>query len=41
MHGADCQKTISLGFAPGKLITTGFFKHIRHPNYLGEILTSA
>jgi hypothetical protein len=23
---------------PGRLITTGFFRHVRHPNYLGEML---
>eukprot|EP00903_Cladosiphon_okamuranus_P015392 g14216.t1 len=38
MVGSDCQKYFLLQAQPGKLITTGFFKHIRSPNYLGEIL---
>lgn len=36
MHGSDCQKYFTRKASPGKLITTGFFKHIRHPNYLGK-----
>ncbi|CAN0583287.1 unnamed protein product [Ectocarpus sp. 12 AP-2014] len=36
MIGADCQKYYTLKLAPGKLITTGFFKYVRSPNYLGE-----
>ncbi|CBN78305.1 conserved unknown protein [Ectocarpus siliculosus] len=38
MIGADCQKYYTLKLAPGKLITTGFFKYIRSPNYLGELM---
>lgn len=34
---ADAQKYFCLKNGP-HLITYGFFKHIRHPNYLGEML---
>lgn len=37
MMGSDCQKYYTLKAAPGKLITSGFFKYIRSPNYLGEL----
>ena len=37
-YSADCQKFYSLKYQPGKLITDGLFKHIRHPNYSGEFL---
>ena len=37
--GSDCQKWYILHFCKRKgLIDYGFFAHIRHPNYLGEIL---
>jgi steroid 5-alpha reductase family enzyme len=35
-HGADIQKHFTLKLKRG-LITDGFFKHCRNPNYLGEI----
>eukprot|EP00752_Nemacystus_decipiens_P008662 g7734.t1 len=38
MNGSDCQKYYTLKYNPGKLITTGFFKYVRSPNYLGEFL---
>eukprot|EP00904_Undaria_pinnatifida_P012998 jgi/Undpi1/8829/HiC_scaffold_25.g11291.m1 len=38
MHVSDFQKTLTLKLAPGTLITTGFYKHVRHPNFLGEII---
>ncbi|MCW8878514.1 MAG: DUF1295 domain-containing protein [Kangiellaceae bacterium] len=34
---ADAQKYFTLKFTKG-LITSGVFKYIRHPNYLGEIM---
>lgn len=37
MIGSDLQKNVTLARGPG-LITTGFFRRVRHPNYLGEIL---
>lgn len=37
MIGADAQKHYTLAVKRG-LITTGFFKRIRHPNYLGEMM---
>jgi steroid 5-alpha reductase family enzyme len=37
MIGADAQKHFTLAYQPG-LITTGMFRHIRHPNYLGEMM---
>jgi len=37
MMGSDAQKYFTLKARKG-LITTGFFRHIRHPNYLGEML---
>lgn len=35
--GADIQKSIELKHKQG-LITTGFFKYTRNPNYLGEMM---
>lgn len=40
MVAADSQKFYMLKYRPG-LITEGIFKHIRHPNYLGEMLIYA
>ncbi len=40
MIAADAQKYFMLRERPG-LITDGMFRHIRHPNYLGEILIYA
>jgi len=37
MLSADAQKYYTLKFKKG-LITTGLFKRIRHPNYLGEMM---
>lgn len=37
MHVSDFQKTLTLKLAPGTLINTGFFKHVRHPNFLGVL----
>lgn len=37
MLSADCQKHFSLALAPG-LITTGMYRRIRYPNYLGEMM---
>jgi protein-S-isoprenylcysteine O-methyltransferase Ste14 len=37
MIAADAQKYFTLRERPG-LITDGMFRHVRHPNYLGEIL---
>ena len=37
-YGSDCQKHFTLKVQKG-LITEGFFGLVRHPNYLGEILT--
>ncbi len=37
MIGADSQKHFTLAHQPG-LITTGLYRRIRHPNYLGEML---
>lgn len=37
MMGADCQKYFVLR-AKKELITDGFFRVVRHPNYLGEML---
>lgn len=34
---SDAQKFFTLKYNPG-LITTGFYKKIRHPNYLGQML---
>ena len=36
-YASDAQKYFILQQRPG-LITTGFFKHTRNPNYLGELL---
>lgn len=39
LHWAgDAQRYFELKYNPGKLITDGFFAHVRHPSYLGEIL---
>lgn len=40
MLAADAQKFYTLKYKKG-LITEGMFKHIRHPNYLGEIMIYA
>lgn len=40
MMAADAQKFYTLQFQRG-LITTGMFRYIRHPNYLGEMLIYA
>jgi protein-S-isoprenylcysteine O-methyltransferase Ste14 len=40
MSAADAQKYFTLKYRPG-LIQAGMFKHIRHPNYLGEMLIYA
>jgi protein-S-isoprenylcysteine O-methyltransferase Ste14 len=37
MLSADAQKHFTLKYSPG-LITTGMFRHVRHPNYLGEMM---
>jgi len=37
MIAADVQKFVALQLQRG-LITTGMFKYIRHPNYLGEMM---
>ena len=37
MIGADAQKYFTLRVRPG-LITDGMFRHVRHPNYLGEMM---
>lgn len=37
---ADAQKFFTLKLEK-KLITTGMFKHVRHPNYLGEMMIYA
>ena len=36
--GADMQKYTALQLAPGQLITSGFFRYTRNPNYLGELM---
>lgn len=40
MIGADAQKYFTLRQRSG-LITDGMFRHIRHPNYLGEMMIYA
>jgi hypothetical protein len=40
MIAADAQKYFTLRERPG-LITGGMFRHVRHPNYLGEIMVYA
>jgi protein-S-isoprenylcysteine O-methyltransferase Ste14 len=40
MTASDCQKNITLKHRQG-LITDGMFKHVRHPNYLGEMMLYA
>ena len=40
MMGADAQKYGALGRGPG-LITTGLYRRVRHPNYLGEMMLYA
>lgn len=37
MMAADAQKFYTLRLRPG-LITDGLFRHVRHPNYLGEMM---
>ncbi len=36
--GSDMQKHAALAARPGKLITSGFFRLSRNPNYFGELL---
>lgn len=36
--GADMQKHTALKLRPNRLIREGFFRRIRNPNYLGELL---
>merc|ERR1711871_587383 len=39
LHWAgDAQRYFQLKHRPGKLITDGFYAHVRHPSYLGEML---
>jgi protein-S-isoprenylcysteine O-methyltransferase Ste14 len=38
VFGSDIQKFTSLAARPGELITTGFFRLSRNPNYFGEFL---
>jgi protein-S-isoprenylcysteine O-methyltransferase Ste14 len=40
MTASDCQKNITLRFRKD-LITDGIFRHVRHPNYLGEMMIYA
>lgn len=40
MIAADAQKTFTLRAKPG-LITDGMFRHVRHPNYAGEMMIYA
>ena len=40
MGTSDCQKHFTLKVKKG-LITTGMFKYVRHPNYLGEMMLYA
>ena len=40
MIGSDGQKYYTLKYRSG-LITEGFFKYVRHPNYLGEMMIYA
>ena len=40
MVTSDCQKHFTLK-AKKELITTGMFRHVRHPNYLGEMMLYA
>jgi protein-S-isoprenylcysteine O-methyltransferase Ste14 len=40
MVASDCQKQFTLKYRRG-LITEGMFKHVRHPNYLGEMMLYA
>ena len=37
MIAADAQKYFTLRVKSG-LITDGMFRHVRHPNYLGEMM---
>jgi protein-S-isoprenylcysteine O-methyltransferase Ste14 len=37
MMAADAEKHFTLKYSKG-LITRGMFKHVRHPNYLGEMM---
>lgn len=39
--GADMQKHTALALHPGRLITDGFFRYSRNPNYFGELLIYA
>jgi len=40
MVTSDCQKNTTLTLRPG-LISNGMFRHVRHPNYLGEMMLYA
>lgn len=40
MTASDCQKNFTLKYRRG-LITEGMFTHVRHPNYLGEMMLYA
>ena len=40
MMAADCQKYFTLKVKRG-LISDGLFRHVRHPNYLGEMMLYA
>lgn len=40
MIASDCQKNFTLKFRQG-LITDGMFRHVRHPNHLGEMMLYA
>jgi protein-S-isoprenylcysteine O-methyltransferase Ste14 len=40
MIASDCQKNFTLKYRQG-LITDGMFKYVRHPNYLGEMMSYA
>ena len=37
VYASDCQKHYTLRYNKG-LITEGFYKYVRHPNYLGEMM---
>ena len=37
-YGSDAQKYFQIRAQPGKLITEGFWRYTRNPNYLGEFL---
>ena len=37
VYASDCQKYYTLRYNKS-LITEGFYKYVRHPNYLGEMM---